>query len=839
MFCPNRNPLAQAAPIERREGRLPLAGFAWLMLVALGAMAWMALSAGPTLAQNEKKKADADDESTEKETTSDDEAEESTTEEETPAEAAPELLLVSDNPDPFDLMTITSERKPLKIKPLSFRALPKAKPKPAEKIVFFKYDNPTEELEINWRYVTKIEFFEDRMLAEARGTLDTGKVDDVYRYLEYLYKFYPKLVGLDVLHQDFLYKSARQAVEKGRYLSALGQSYDLHAMKPDYPDLAEVAGQAIEPLIAADGASPDPERLAAARKIVRELTARFPEHPVAAQWIDRWKNAAGEFVSQAAAQASQGNYREAQRIVSKALDVWPDSPDARQKAGEYYERHPFILVGVLNPYRGAGPSPLIDWSVRRVNRLQHRHFFEFAGAGAEGGRYVSPFGKMSVENIGERLVFKVNPDLRWPNDQAPLTSHDIARWLLSLANRKAVGGQPDWADLFARVNPVGPFELHIDLRRSHVRPESLLQTPFVRTNGLGTEAAPGEPPLPAMGGYTIASQQDDETVLSVRPDYFAARASQPREIVERHFVEGKEAVRALRRGEIRVLDRVNPWEVGSLRSAPGIVVEPYAMPTVHCLMANVKNKFTGMAIFRRAVLYGIDRQLILDNQVLRGKKVAGCNLLSGPFPEGGGAADQMRYASNPKVKVKAYDPRLAYLYVKLALKELKRVKGEELAEVPPLKLAYHDTELVRAACAAIKQHLEVVVQLKVELVPLPSGQPIPVDADYDLVYAELNVQEPLVDARRVLAADGLAKGCRPYMTLALKQLDASLGWRDVRDRLHQIHELAAEDLVVIPLWQIAEHYAYHESVQGLRPRSAVLYQQVEQWQCKYSITNEK
>ncbi|HEU5430251.1 MAG TPA: hypothetical protein VFU81_01235, partial [Thermomicrobiales bacterium] len=112
------------------------------------------------------------------------------------------------------------------------------------------------------------------------------------------------------------------------------------------------------------------------------------------------------------------------------------------------------------------------------------------------------------------------------------------------------------------------------------------------------------------------------------------------------------------------------------------------------------------------------------------------------------------------------------------------------------------------------------------------------DGDYDLLYAELVVQEPLVDAARLLGPDGLAGGAAPYMVLALRELSVATGWGAARKKLQQIHRLADDDTAVIPLWQLTEFFAYHRSLEGPRPKPVTFYQDIEHWQGKFQPPTE-
>ena len=105
------------------------------------------------------------------------------------------------------------------------------------------------------------------------------------------------------------------------------------------------------------------------------------------------------------------------------------------------------------------------------------------------------------------------------------------------------------------------------------------------------------------------------------------------------------------------------------------------------------------------------------------------------------------------------------------------------------------------------------------------------DLDYDLLYAELAMWEPIIDAGRLLGPKGLTGGCSPYMSLALRKLEDAGTWPDVRMRMRDVHQIAYDDVAVIPLWQTVNYFAYRGSrIDGIGDRPVILYQNIEDWQ---------
>ena len=76
-------------------------------------------------------------------------------------------------------------------------------------------------------------------------------------------------------------------------------------------------------------------------------------------------------------------------------------------------------------------------------------------------------------------------------------------------------------------------------------------------------------------------------------------------------------VAALRRREVDVVDHLLPSVAVALKGEPGIEVVTYSQPTVHMLIPNYSKPFTSSELFRRALVFGIRREVILKELILR------------------------------------------------------------------------------------------------------------------------------------------------------------------------------------------------------------------------------
>jgi ABC-type transport system substrate-binding protein len=356
----------------------------------------------------------------------------------------------------------------------------------------------------------------------------------------------------------------------------------------------------------------------------------------------------------------------------------------------------------------------------------------------------------------------------------------------------------------------------------HILPEAMLQIPLV----VRAESKTTMAPFARLPGGDAAAR------FVANPNRVAEVAThQPPEIVERHYADPQRAILAIQRGEVDVLARVFPGDIPALRSNESLVVAPYAGPTTHALAVRSQNPFLNQRTFRRALVYGANRDLLLSQGILRGKPLAGFRVVSGLFPAPTGSGDLPTYAYDASIEPHPYDPRLAMTLRLVAEGELKASYEKQEREPPklaPLVLGHPADETSRVACRGlVKGWKQIGVECK--LIEFAPGVFDDRSGKCDLVYLQLVTWEPLVDAARLLGPEGLAPAANPFIQLALRQIEAARNWQEGRQRLVHLHRLLHEDVTLLPLWQTMDHFAYRRSLFGITPRRLNLYQDVEQW----------
>lgn len=772
-----------------------------------------------------------------------------------PAFAEDDLPLLEQ--DPYDIIRVAplssgGESEEYKVEPIKFPdgKIPQS-PKPTDKLEVKRLDKPDTVQAVEWRYVEKITLFQDLVLAKANELVAAQKLDDAYDYFKYLFERYPNATDLPVAYENYLYEEAKFSHRNQRYDEALAVLRQIHATNPKRTGLDKAMGLATEKLVEQYVAQ---SRYSAARALIHDLAKAYPGNPVATAWTERIGKQAEVYLREGQAAADKGDWAKAAEQSRLLTFLAPGLAGAKELAQRIHEKHPQIVVGVMSSSAAGGENMLADWPLRRDRRLFYRTLTEYLGPGMEGGQYLCPVGKCSLaaESLGRRLVFQIKPDIRWADSDVALTPYDVSRRLLALADPADRAFCEDWAELMQGVAIAGSTDVQVELRRLHVRPEALLQTLLVpytvaypsngpaRTNGpfvaprAGDAALAGAPAKADGKKWTIppTSSNFTETVYDNNPNYFAAKPTQPKVLVERRYSSGDNAIQALKRGDIQVLDRIGPWNLRQLKGDPKIAIGKYNVPLVHCLVPNFNRPLPASRTLRRALAYGLDRKSMLE-QILGGPEtIEGCRLISGPFSAGVSTDDPVNYAYDERIEPRPLDPRMAFALSKLALKQYQKSEkeqGREVKKLPPLVLAYPDDEIAALACRSIKYQL-TWEHIDVELKPLVGPVPNRVPDGVDLLYAELAMGEPVTDAGRLFGEGGLASGGSPYVALAVKQLERDTDWASIREQLRRLHRITFDDVTVVPLWQLVDFYAYRKGNRGIGDKPFTIYQNIEQWQ---------
>jgi tetratricopeptide (TPR) repeat protein len=757
--------------------------------------------------------------------------------------------------EPYDELTLDAENgnAVLKVLPLDFpnRVVPR-QPNPDSNLRLRLFDRPQRLYECAWRHIVRVRLYEQMILTEAESLAAKGNFNEAFEFYEFLQRNYAKTPQLNESFDGFLYKNALAEAKLQNFEGAFPLLYELAERNPQYPNLdraLEAVGTRVIEQRLAD------ERFASARAAIALVRKKFADTPLPK--VERLRaqlmGEATKLRDAAQQNLASNQLRAAQRAARQAITVWPDLEGLAALNRQIDAKYPLVFAGVLQSSATATGGLLDDWASRRTARMLVRQPVELIGFSVDGGIYRSPLGGISRDDTGLRWSIQLRSNIPLDNDQQ-LTGHDLARVLLTQQPANVANRQWQAALQSVAVNQV--FSVRMTMNRALVRPERLLEAADVFATPWPGKNLPPAPPW--VRPYYVPSEGQTggaEMRYLVEPAYFANTNLMPQEVVEVHFPDPDDAVSALRRGEIDVLDRVPPWAVASLANQPEIVVDRYLIPTVHALLPHPKSKPAANRNLRRAILYGLARQAILDRALLGGRTEPGSQVVSGPFVAGASFDDAMGYGSNPNIVPVPWEPRMAIALLAIATKELEPADDEPAAAQPSetaddkkseddaeedesslpkpvakslrLVIAHPPEPIAALACASIVGQLGMI-GIEVELLPL-TGAATDEPPTYDFRYAELAAWEPAVDARRLLGEDGVVGACSPYLSIALAKLDAAQNWREVRERLAEVHRLVAGEMTIIPLWQTVNHFAYRRGSAEVGAQPVSLYQYIETW----------
>jgi ABC-type transport system substrate-binding protein len=761
--------------------------------------------------------------------------------------------------EPFDriLLDSANDNRSLDVLPLTFPdgRLPDPFPKSGTlRVVLVDY--PLQEFEVKWANIKEIRLFAQLVLDEAEQLARGGRFRQAYEYLSYLQRYHADLPGLFPAMENVLELEVARSYAQGAFEQSWMVLNTLIDRNPKHPGINRALSNVASGLLERQIATSD---FRSARHYVGLLEDRFGEvgRTIADRWRERLRGMAAQRVQEARAHFASGRIDEARSGVRAALAIEPGLDEALRLARQIAIARPRIIVAVVAEAAPTLTRRLDDWAARRIEPLVDPPLVELRGFSADGGEYRSPYGELLRESSGSTTLV-LSPKA----DRDSLTAYTLARRLVTLAR----SSQGELGTLLARqlseIAVNGTQAVQIKWRYPHVRPEALLGIGLNDEVRLDVEsgAAAGQSEQERSAGRPLESnplgpfQFKRRTLEEVS---FARQtpASAPegaaeidakvpvQEIVERTFASEDEAVAALLRGEVDMVERISPTHVPRLTTQDGIIVSQYALPTVHVLVPSAENRLMAIPELRRALVYGVDRQSVVNELLISDGPRDSAVAISGPLPPGNSFTDPIGYAYDRAIEPRAYDPRLAATLATVAARlhnppqpsgrDSQEASAEEV-ELPELTLAHPSLPLPRAVCQAIAQELEAAG------IPIRLAEYLPEDLrdgklDCDLRYAELAMWEPVVDVYRLLGPRGEVGTCSARMGLALSRLDQARTWQEVREALHEVHRVARDELVVIPLWQTTNYFAYRASIEGVTSQPVTLYHNVANWRIQSDV----
>ena len=476
-------------------------------------------------------------------------------------------------------------------------------------------------------------------------------------------------------------------------------------------------------------------------------------------------------------------------------------------------------------------------------------------------------------DLGREVVFTLRETRPTWQSQPLLTANQIADALGRRMDPTSPLFDSRLGSFVREVSVRSPSELKIRFSRVPLSIESLLRFPIIaaprivdheKSDATAT-LEPSAEMIPADGtGATLLSTrfklgEADNTGTSYlrerpEPDGLDPSKYHVAEVREESFTDRNELLKSVIRGEIDYLPNLLPWEVDAFKAAPAFQVREYALPITHVITFNPLSERIVNAQMRRALSFAVNREAILKSIILRDQAMRYGRPTSAPW-------HLKSYATNPLEKPPEFNLRLAYALRfaaerQLQLAELtkletaakataqetgdkfdseafRKITNVDYIKLPRLRMVVDPDPTSMEAAARMAEYWKKIL-FEIDLIPGDQlGAPLQ-DADWDLCYRRIRMEEPLLELWPLLTNDpsfdiNRLKLFPDWMRQELVNLDYSASFVDAQDRLYTIHRHLAAEAFIIPLWEVDEFAVWKKSTLGIPEKPMSPYQNVERW----------
>ncbi|MFO0912874.1 MAG: ABC transporter substrate-binding protein [Pirellulales bacterium] len=747
--------------------------------------------------------------------------------------------------EPFDTITLNAQNQSLvlRVAPLELpnREVPQL-PKRTGTLRLKMIDESGALYDLDWNAVESIELFEQRVLREAIALSESRNFLEAYRHFVFLFEKYPRLAGLNEAYEKFLVADALTSFREGRYEDSLVALGEVTRRRPGAADMESAVRRVVEKLLTD---SFETGRYDQVRAELERFATRFGPAvaPTVEQWEAKLQQKARDSVAQAQQMTAAEQAADRRKLCHEALRAWPEVPGAQELLEQLYRENSVVRVGVRTLGSIIDPQRLTSWSAMRASSLTDRAVVEIRGFNDDGAAFVSRLGQLqSLPN---------QTGVQWVLDrQSSPPAFTVFQALRTKLDPSSPDVEPWLAASVRRFQPVDDQKLEVIWKRPGFDAFGLLNT---------SADWRGQPPA-TLAPYTRRESTTEPGLFSRRDEI----RSGPDQIAEQLMQSNDDWRQLWDEGQMDVIDRIWPSERLAMKDWPDLKTVRYRFPSQHWLMFNRQQPRWQSKDLRRALLYGIDRQKLLDDVVLNGQQEPGCMVTSGPCPPGLNRDDPLGYGYLWELSPRPYDPLLASVLLRLYQTALAAAEGpatgkqparteDGKTQTPPTQTPPAQTQGADEAAQEGPQHepLSIVlahpadslsteicrliakgwkpIGVQCVLKPLPPDQTIPEGADWDLVFVDVRIREPFSDMHRLLGPSGQLPDAGPYVREAQQQLLLAADQAQARQALQRMQQAAYDDVAVLPLWQVVDFAAYRERLQGLSNDMIGLYDQVEKW----------
>jgi peptide/nickel transport system substrate-binding protein len=725
--------------------------------------------------------------------------------------------------------------------------------------------NEVTDFKVKRASIKRLEYFEDLLLLECDRLVPLHDYARAFECCLRVQLRNPGWKGLDERVNRVLFAEGSRALIDGDGERGLRLLRELLARKRDYPGLLDQIGEAygkrVERAIRL-------KLYARGRRVLHELAELAPEHSLV-------KQMRALFVARATARVKDSESLAApERLdaLAEALRIWPTLPGIEPIYTKAFESEPTLEVGVTDV-----PTPLGPWvrspADARVSRLLYLPLLASDDEEARQGKRPDQLATaVQSSDLGRRLVIRTRPGFLWSDGSRSVSAIDVGRDLIDRTDPHSPRFDARWEDMLDRVEvgdesrlevrlnhnplkagawllgPVGPAHAGVDGRVA----ASIQDRPLVTNGPFGCVAATADsielrlradvkPALAAASAEKPAAPEAGDHSAgggpAGKPDAGLGAAKRARDgptrngakikrIREFRLPPGQSLIAAMRRGELSLIDHVPPDQVAALEGASDIAVGRFAKPVVHVIAIDGRNLALRNRSVRRALSFAVDRKGLLEDFVLKHAVTDTDAVADGPFPK-------RSYADAPGVKPLEPNRWLAKMLVAAARRELKNVPIKLNLEYPAIPEVQSVIEKIADAIG--QTGIDIVTK---EVLPSQLEGELRAGRRFDLAYRVLRCDEPILDAGALLCpgydappdAGALASAASSEILRLLLELERAADWPTARGLAIQIDRESRDELPVIPLWQLSDHYAWRDRLSGPRKEAGGLYEGVESWE---------
>lgn len=706
--------------------------------------------------------------------------------------------------------------------------------------------------------IDQIILHEELCLRRVDKLLEADEITQAYELLLHVEQELPGWEKALPSFEKLLATEARLKVKSNDDSAAMAILDELAGRNPDNVDLNEILASIVDRRV---GEAAKAKRYDSARYFLSRLTRHFPQHPVAEQWANRLLDESNKLLLEARELFNQKKFRDAALLAKEADFVWKTTGSARAAYTELVARYQILRVPVGSFGDESTVFPAASSASERDLQLTTVPLFEASAADELTYFQSSFFDDWDPTDLGREVVFSVRQTRPYWQSQPLLTANQIADSLSIRLNPELPTYHPRLASFVKEFAVRSPTELQVVFNRVPLNLEALFRFPVSTLER--TADGDASQKILSTRFQRAASTNDTRTYRRglPEPDGLLRTQYHVAEIVEKKFEDRDEEIRAFSKGELDILPHLRPWEIDIFKYSGSFSVQKYRLPKTHVLTFNPKSEAVTNPQLRRALSFGVDRDGLLKNVILRDKEMQHGRPAKGPWNSGS-------YANSPLVEQLTYDHYLSFL-LRLAAQEKLRVPGrqefvakqkklaldagedwDELLyrqengeritqsvshiKLPRLRFVVEDDPIARLAAEQMMKRWKAL-KFDIELIQGGRpGEPL-ADDEWDFMYRVVQMEEPLLDLWPLMLTDNKFDVTRletypDWMRQELINLDYATSFPDARSKLFKIHRHMTAQAFVVPLWELDDYIAFQRSVSGYESRPLSVYQNVEKWQ---------